>query len=89
MFKRILFGALALLLLAIAGVFLFAKDFTFQVSEETAQEAINAQIAKGPIKYFGLEIALKQAKIDFKDDNTTAITAEFDANALGYRGEVN
>ena len=88
MFKRILFVVLALLLLAIVGIFLFAKDFTVQVSEETAQKAIDAQIAKGPIKNLGLEITLKRAKIDFRDDNTTAIITEFDANALGYHGQV-
>ena len=76
MFKRILFVVLALLLLAIVGIFLFAKDFTVQVSEETAQKAIDAQIAKGPIKNLGLEITLKRAKIDFRDDNTTAIITE-------------
>ena len=88
MFKKILFVILALLLVAIAGVFLFAKDFTIQVTEATAQKAIDAQIAKGPIKSLGLEITLKQAKIDFRDDNTTSITTEFDANALGYHGQV-
>jgi len=69
-------------------IFLFAKDFTIQVSEETAQNAIDAQIKTGPIKTLALEITLKQAKIDFRDDNTTAISAEFDANALGYQGRV-
>lgn len=88
MIKKILLGVFALIGLAIAGIFLFAKDFTIQVSEETAQKAIDAQIAKGPIKNLGLEITLKQAKIDFRDDNTTAITTEFNANALGYRGRV-
>jgi len=88
MFKKIIFGVLALLLLAIASVFIFAKDFSVQVSEETAQKAIDAQIKKGPIKTLGLEVSLKQAKIDFRDDNTTAISAEFDANALGYKGRV-
>ena len=88
MFKKILFVILALLLVAIAGVFLFVKDFTIQVTEATAQKAIDAQIAKGPIKSLGLEITLKQAKIDFRDDNTTSITTEFDANALGYHGQV-
>ena len=88
MFKKILFGLAVLLALLIAGVFLFAKDFTIQLSEATVQQAINAQVARGPIKHFGVEIFPEDAKIDFRDDNTAVITAKFDALAFGYPRQV-
>jgi len=89
MFKKILFGIIALFLLMIAGVFLFAKDFTVKIPEAKAQEALNEQIARGPIKHLGVEITLQQAKVDFKDDNTTSITASFDTLAFGYASHID
>ena len=89
MFKKILFGLAALLALAIAGVFLFAKDFTIQISEATVQDAINAQVARGRVKHLGVEITPEAAIIDFRADNTAAISAKFDAVAFGYPRQVD
>ena len=89
MFKKILFGLAALLAVLIAAVFLFAKDFTIQISETTVQEAIDAQVARDAVKYLGVEISPEEATIDFRDDNTAAISAKFDAVAFGYPRQVD
>ncbi len=89
MFKKILLGLALLLVILISGVFLFAKDFTIQISEATVQDAINAQVARGPIKHLGVEINPEKASIDFRDDNTAAITAKFDATAFGYPRQID
>ena len=89
MFKKILIGLTALFLLLIAGVFLFAKDFEVQISETAVQEAIDAQVARGSIKHLGVEIIPEAATIDFRDDNTAAISATFEAVAFGYPRSVD
>ena len=89
MLKKILLGLLAVLVLCGIGIVLFAKDFEVKISEQTAQEAINAQIEAGPVKKLGVKIELKKAEIDFRSDNTMKISADFGTETLGYRHTVD
>ena len=82
--KKILLGLLAVLVLCGIGIVLFAKDFEVKISEQTAQEAINAQIKAGPVNKLGVKIELKKAEVDFRPDNTMKISADFGTEALGY-----
>ena len=84
MLKKILLGLLAVLVLCGIGIVLFAKDFEVKISEQTAQEAINAQIKAGPVNKLGVKIELKKAEVDFRPDNTMKISADFGTEALGY-----
>lgn len=89
MLKKILLGILFVLVLCAIGIVLFAKDFEVKISEETAQDAINAQIKAGPVKKLGVKIELKNAEVDFRADNTMKISADFATETLGYRHEVD
>ena len=62
MLKKVLIGILFILALCAIGIVLFAKDFEVKISEETAQDAINAQIKAGPVKKLGVKIELKMLK---------------------------
>ena len=89
MLKKILIGILFILALCAIGIVLFAKDFEVKISEETAQDAINAQIKAGPVKKLGVKIELKTAEVDFRPDNTMKISAEFGTETLGYSHKVD
>ena len=89
MLKKSLLGILFVLVLCAIGIVLFAKDFEVKISEETAQDAINAQIKAGPVKKLDVKIELKNAEVDFRADNTMKISADFATETLGYRHEVD
>lgn len=89
MFKKIIFGILICLGLCAAGIFLFGKDFEIKVTEEMAQEAINAQIEAGPMRSLGLEITLEKAQVDFRADNMMEISADMETNAFGYKHQID
>ena len=89
MLKKVLIGILFILALCAIGIVLFAKDFEVKISEETAQDAINAQIKAGPVKKLGVKIELKTAEVDFRPDNTMKISAEFGTETLGYGHKVD
>ena len=88
MFKKVLLGILFVLALCAIGIVLFAKDFEVNISEETAQDAINAQVKAGAVKKLGVKIELKTAEVDFRPDNTMKISAEFGTETLGYSHKV-
>lgn len=89
MLKKIILGVLVFLGLCVVGILLFAKDFEIKISEEMAQDAINAQIEAGPIGSFGVEVTLKKAKVDFLADNTMKISADMKTITLGYTHQVD
>ncbi len=88
MLKKLILGILAALLVACAYIFFFSKDFTVNISEEQAQAALDAQLAKGPVGRFGVELNVTRAIIDFRENDTALISTDFSANALGYKGQV-
>ena len=89
MLKKIILAILFVLALCAIGIVLFAKDFEVKISEKTVQDAINAQIKDGPVKKLGVNIGLKNAEVDFRSDNTMKISADFEAEALGYHHKVD
>ena len=89
MLKKIILGILVFLGLCVVGILLFAKDFEIKISEEMAQDVINAQIEAGPMRSLGMEITLKKAEVDFLADNTMKISADMETNALGYKHQVD
>lgn len=85
MLRKIILVAIALLLAGMAWLFFFAEDFTVKVTEQMAQDAINAQ---GPVKRLGVEVELNSAVIKFQSDNTMSLQADLSAIALGYPGQI-
>lgn len=88
MMKKI--GILAILIfgLAILGIILFAKDFNVEISESRAQAAIDSKISKGVIRSRGIELVIRSAIIDFKSNDTAAVTVDFSAAGFGYAGDI-
>ena len=89
MLKKIILGLVLFLGLCAVGILLFAKDFEVKVSEEMAQEAINAQIKEGPMHSLGMEITLREAKIDFLANNTMKFSADMETSMLNYKHKVD
>jgi len=89
MLKKIGLALLMLTAMGVIGIFLFAKDIDVLISEEQVQAAINQKIAQGPIKSRGISLTLKSASVNFKNNDTAEIIADFDADGFGYSGNVN
>ena len=88
MIKKILLSILGFLALCVIGILVFAKDFEVKITEETAQEAVNAQLGGPPLNRLGVEIDVQSATLDFRSDNTMKFDTEFTTEALGYNNRV-
>jgi hypothetical protein len=89
MFKKLILGLVLFLGLCALGIILFAKDFEVKITEEMAQQAIDAQIQAGPLRSLGIEVTLKSAKVNFLADNTMKFAADMETNTLGYKHQVD
>ena len=87
-FKRVLLGLFAILALGLLATFLFAKDFSVEVSETQAQTLFDKEIASGPFQKYGIKLSVNEAKIDFRDDNTMRLDADLTSDALGYKSVI-
>ena len=88
MFKKIGLLVLIVLGLTILGVFLFAKDVDVKLTEDQVNAAINQKIINGPIRSRGVELTVKSATVDFKANNTAALSIDFLADGFGYKGNM-
>jgi len=88
MLKKVSITTLILFGLATLGVFLFAKDVDFVLTESTVQAAIDKKIDAGPIRSRGIELTLNSAIIDFKANDTAEIKVDFMADGFGYSGNM-
>jgi len=88
--KKIIFSLLLCLGLLIAAVFLFAKDVDITLSEAEAQRLINEKIeSDNVIRYFGIDVKITRAIIDFKPDNRIALNTEFSTEGFGYSSNIS
>ena len=87
-FKRVLLGLFAILALSLLATFLFAKDFSVEISETQAQTLFDKEISSGPFQKYGVKLSVNEATIDFRDDNTMRLDADLTSDALGYKSVI-
>lgn len=87
MFKKTVLIISGVILLLMAAIFLFAKDIEIRVSEIEAQAAIDDYLASGSSQRFGINMAPKSIRIDFKADNSAQITSQMMLDGHGYSGQ--
>lgn len=84
MLKKFALAIVAIILLLMVAVFLFAKDIEISVNEIEAQSAIDNFLTLNNSQSLGVKVSPKYILIDFKADNIAQIKSEMTLNGHGY-----
>jgi len=89
MLKKIAAAIIAITLLLMGAVFLFAKDIDIAVSETEAQTAIDAYLSSNAPESLGVRLSPENVSIDFKANNTAQVETFILIDGHGYTGQFN
>lgn len=85
--KKFTAAILAITLMLMGSVFLFAKDIEVTVSEIEAQEIIDKYLATNQPESLGVRVSPNNILIDFKANNTAQVQSDMLIDGYGYTGQ--
>lgn len=90
MIRKIILGLAIVVGLAIAGFALFAPNFFITIPEQTVRSEIDTSLPRTET-LLGATVVVDQLVVDFRDDNTIHVSAEFsfDGYTLAGTGETD
>lgn len=86
MFKKIAAAIIAITLVLMGAVYLFAEDVEITISESEAQASINAYLVTHKPENFGVRLSPEYVSIDFKSNNTAEVSSDMAIDGYGFSG---